>query len=94
MASLIRSAKSGSDWGRNELLAYHISVAPIPPQEFFRQEADPPLTGLDPALLNSPLDLDDANMSDDTYRFLAYLTSLPTPVKRLRSATSLVSFSA
>jgi hypothetical protein len=73
MANLIRSAKSGSDWGRNELLAYHITVDPIPPQEFFRQEADPPLTGLDPALLNSPLDLDDANMSDDTYRFLAYL---------------------
>ena len=29
--------------------------------------------GLDPALLNSPLDLDDADMSDDTYRFLASL---------------------
>ena len=73
MANLIRSAKSGSDWGRNELLAYHITIAPIPPQDFFCQEADPPLTGLDPALLDSSLDLDDANMSDDTYRFLAYL---------------------
>jgi hypothetical protein len=31
------------------------------------------LTGLDPALLYSSLDLDDANMSDDTYRFIASL---------------------
>ncbi|KAH9972547.1 hypothetical protein BGW80DRAFT_1313366, partial [Lactifluus volemus] len=36
-------------------------------------EADPPLTGLDPALVNSSLDLDDTNMTDDTYRFLASL---------------------
>ena len=52
MASLIHSTKSGSDWGHNELLVYHITVAPIPPH---RQEADPPLTGLDPAPLNPPL---------------------------------------
>ena len=71
MANLIRSAKSGSDWGRNELLSYHITVTPISPQEFFRQGADPSLTGLDPALINSPLD--DTNVSDDTYRFLTYL---------------------
>jgi len=31
------------------------------------------LTGLDPAIINSPLDFDDANVSDDTYRFLTYL---------------------
>jgi hypothetical protein len=73
MDGFIRSARSGSDWGRNELLAYHITIAPIPPQEFFRQEADPPLTGLDPALINSPLDLDDTNVSNNTYHFLAYL---------------------
>ena len=73
MARFIRSARSGSDWGRNELLAYNITVAPIPPQDFFREEADPPLTGLDPALINSPLDLDDSHLSDDTYRFLGYL---------------------
>jgi hypothetical protein len=71
MANLIRSAKPGSDWGRNELLSYHITVTPISPQEFFRQGADPSLTGLDPALINSPLD--DTNVSDDTYRFLTYL---------------------
>ena len=58
----------GSDWGRNELLAYHITVTPIPPQEFFQQGADPSLTCLDPALINSPLDA--TNVSDDTYHFL------------------------
>jgi hypothetical protein len=71
MANIIRSAKSGSDWGRNELLAYHITVNPIPPQEFFRQGVDLSLTGLDPALINSPLNA--TNVSDDTFRFLGCL---------------------
>jgi hypothetical protein len=73
MANIIRSAKSGSDWSPNELFAYHIIVSPIPPQQFFMQRADPPLTGLDPALIDSPLDVDDSDVSDDTYRFLSYL---------------------
>ena len=73
MANIIRSARSGSDWSRNELLAYRITVASVQPQEFFGQEADPPLTGLDPALITSPLDLYDTNMSRDTSRFLEYL---------------------
>jgi len=71
MANVIRSAKSSGDWGHNELLAYHITITPIQAQEFFRQGADPSLTGLDPALVDSPLDAID--VSDDTYRFLSYL---------------------
>lgn len=31
------------------------------------------MTGIDPALSNSSVDLNDTNVSDDTYRFLAYL---------------------
>lgn len=73
MVNFVSSARSGSDWSRNELLAYRITVAPIQPQEFFPHEADPPLKGLDPTLINTPLDLDDANVLDDTYRFLACL---------------------
>ena len=74
MANIIRSARSGSDWTRNDLLAYRITVNPILPQEFFGQKADPPLTGLDPALITSPVNPDnDANLSDDTYIFLEYL---------------------
>ena len=71
MANLTRSAKSGNDWGRNELLSYHITVTAISPQEFFQQGPDPSLTGLDPALIHFPLDA--TNVSDDTYRFLSYL---------------------
>ena len=73
MANLVRFARSGSDWSRNQLLAYRITVAPIQPQEFYPHEADPPLKGLDPTPINTPLDLDDANVLDDTYRFLACL---------------------
>ena len=74
MANIIRSAKLGSDWTRNELQAYRITVTPVQPQEFFGQEANPPLTGLDPALLTSPVNPGkDGNVSDDTYHFLAFL---------------------
>jgi hypothetical protein len=71
MANLIRSAKLGSDWGRNDLLSHRITVTAIPPQEFFHQGAEPSLAGLDPALITSPLDA--TNVSDDIYRFLSYL---------------------
>jgi hypothetical protein len=35
MANLIRSAKSGSDWSSNELLAYNIVIVPRIDREFF-----------------------------------------------------------
>jgi hypothetical protein len=75
MDFLTRTAKPGSDWRRHELRAYDITVHSVSPQEFFcpESEVDPPLTGLDPALINSPIDLEDTNMSDDAYRFLASL---------------------
>ena len=79
MANIIRSAKSGSNWTRNELLAYRITVTPVQPQEFFGQEADPPLTGLDPALLTSPVKPNDAaNLSDASYNFLLHLYDATT----------------
>jgi hypothetical protein len=71
MANIIRSAKSGSDWGGNEVMAYNITITSIPPHQFFPQGVNEPLTGLDPALITAPLDAD--NVSDDTYRFLTYL---------------------
>ncbi|KAK2460093.1 hypothetical protein APHAL10511_007891 [Amanita phalloides] len=71
MANIIRSPKSGSDWGGNELMAYNITIIPKPPQQFFPQGGDMPLTDLDPALVTATLDADD--VSDDTYRFLSYL---------------------
>lgn len=36
MAEITRTAKSGSDWSTNELLAYRITFKNIPPIEFFR----------------------------------------------------------
>ncbi|KAF8067578.1 hypothetical protein FPV67DRAFT_1492517, partial [Lyophyllum atratum] len=65
MANLnaIRSAKSGSDWNRADLLAYNITISPVPPDEFFRHDADPSLNHLDPAILNSSPESDDPNFS-------------------------------
>jgi hypothetical protein len=63
--------KSGSDWGRNELMSFNITVTTILPEQFFRQGANLSLTGLDLALITAPLDA--TNVSDDTYHFLSYL---------------------
>ena len=73
ITNLFPSPRSSNDWNLSELLAYRISVAPIKPQEFFGQEIDPPLTGLDPALINNRLEVDNPPMSEDTERFLWYL---------------------
>jgi len=41
MANIIRSAKSGSDWGGNELMGYNTTVTAVPPHQFFLQGANP-----------------------------------------------------
>ncbi len=41
MANIIRSAKSGSDWTRNELAAYHIECHREDPLTFFEVQALP-----------------------------------------------------
>lgn len=73
MANLIRSAKSGRDWSVNELLAYHITIKPLSPDEFFRSGADPSLDDLDPAILNARPGADDPELSDITVRYLGHL---------------------
>ena len=80
MTNIIRSAKSGSHWTHNELLAYRITVTPIQPQAFFGQEADPPLTGLvDPALLTCPVNPKESpHLSDASYYFLRHLYDATT----------------
>ncbi|KAJ7777153.1 hypothetical protein B0H16DRAFT_1504502 [Mycena metata] len=73
MANLSRSAKSGSDWSVNELLAYHISVKPIQPDMFSGTlVANPSLADLDPKILTAA-DPDDPDLSDSTARYLGYL---------------------
>ncbi|KAF8799454.1 hypothetical protein BYT27DRAFT_7263917 [Phlegmacium glaucopus] len=41
MANALRSAKSGSDWSRSELLAYNITISSVTPNQFFQHGADP-----------------------------------------------------
>lgn len=69
----IRTAKSGSDWSKNELLAYHISVSPVPADFFFAPVVEPSLQHLDPNILNSPAGAEDANLSDAVIAYLGYL---------------------
>ncbi len=51
MANLIRSAKSGSDWTRIDLLAYNIRISTVDTEEFFGVP-HLPATMVDPIILN------------------------------------------
>ncbi|KAF8969914.1 hypothetical protein BDZ97DRAFT_1596519, partial [Flammula alnicola] len=52
MANIIRSAKSGSDWTMNELLAYNIHVVDEDVATFFGHPNLPAPT-VDPIILNN-----------------------------------------
>jgi hypothetical protein len=73
MANLNRSAKSGSDWTTNDLLAYNIRVCSQSPAKFYNQPLPTlaSLSSLDPNLLSSTLHMQ--GLSDETYRLLQYL---------------------
>jgi hypothetical protein len=72
MANLIRSAKSGSEWSTNELLAYNIRVQQEDVVDFFGRELGS-IDHLDPNLLSSVDPSIASGFSKETYRFLAYL---------------------
>ena len=72
MANLIRSAKSGSDWSTNELLAYNITVQRQDVVNFFGNELGP-IDHLDSNLFSSADPTIAFDFSKETYRFLAYL---------------------
>jgi hypothetical protein len=73
MANLIRSAKSGSDWTTNDLLAYNIRVSSQSPDQFYGQPLPTAesLGNIDPSLLSGTLGTQ--GLSDETYRLLQYL---------------------
>lgn len=70
MTELIRSAKSGSDWTKNDLLSYNIKVTSFSPEEFYGEPL-PSLSDIDPYLVDGTLDTQ--GLSDETYRLLQYL---------------------
>lgn len=72
MANIIRSAKSGSDWTANDLLAYNIRVSSQSPDNFYGIPLPPAgLSNLDPYLVSGTLSTQ--GLSDETYRLLQYL---------------------
>jgi len=73
MVNAIRSAKSGSDWTRGELLAYNITISSVTPNQFFHHGVDPSLDHLDPAILNASPGSDDPSLSEAVSDHLSYL---------------------
>ncbi|KAJ7167513.1 hypothetical protein C8R46DRAFT_1269476 [Mycena filopes] len=73
MAGIFRSPKSRSDWTRNELAAYNISVETVDAPAFFTVGPNPPLDNLDPNLLTAPAGAVNIKLSDSTVRYLGYL---------------------
>ena len=71
--NFMRTARSGSDWSKNELMAYHVSVSPVPAEQFFAPVAEPSLQHLDSNILNSPAGAEDAYLSDAVIAYLGYL---------------------
>jgi hypothetical protein len=72
MAELNRTAKSGSEWTIDELLAYRIIFKSISPIQFF-SSPNPSLEHLDPAVLKAAPGTIDAQLSKQTIKFLSSL---------------------
>ena len=73
MSTIIRSARSGSEWTVNELLAYNIAVHRQSSVEFFGFEPSSSLDYLDSHFVLDPLDAPSDDISDHSYRLLQYL---------------------
>lgn len=73
MANLVQSAKSGSDWSRNELFAYDISIQSLSPSEFFPNGAEPSLDHFHPALLTLPTGFYSPALPPNVINYLGYL---------------------
>lgn len=75
MSNIIRNAKPASDWTRNDLVAYNISLVPCDAAKFFGQ--DPPPSPSLPVLNNHPQLLTHPTTDDitdkDAYRVLEYM---------------------
>ena len=70
--NFIWSAKSGSGWTKNELIAYNISVSSVPAEDFFSSVAKPLLDHLDPNILIAPAGAKGPNLSDTVIVYLGY----------------------
>jgi len=72
MAQIIRTAKSGSSWGKNELKGYNIAVHSVDPSHFFHG-LNPPIGHIDHAIRNAPPGYSHRNISDIADEYLSHL---------------------
>jgi len=77
MASLLRSAKSGSDWSDNELLAFNIRVVDASITAFFNTPELPPPT-VSATILNN-MDKPDGPLMKDDHLFFQYMRLVENP---------------
>src|ERR1700691_6228339 len=80
MANLVRSAKSGSNWGMNELIAFNIEVIDVNAQTFFGNTILPQLT-VSPIILDN-LEEPAGPLHKADMDFFAYMedsTTIPPP---------------
>jgi hypothetical protein len=83
MANIIRSAKSGSDWTSNDLVAYNITIIAQNSATFFGQPVLPQPT-LNPELLTN---LNAEEMVDDeSYKLVRYMDLAMNPIPGEESA--------
>jgi hypothetical protein len=77
MESLLRSAKSGSDWSDYELLAFNIRVADASVPAFFNTAELPPPT-VSATILNN-MDKPDGPLMKDDRLFFQYMRLVENP---------------
>ena len=77
MANLLRSAKSGSDWSENELLAFNIRVVGATLAAFFNTPELPPST-VSATILNN-MDKPDGPLVKDDRLFFQYMGLVEKP---------------
>ncbi len=76
---ILRSAKSGSDWSEQEMLAYCITVDHLTPLQFFGHDPDTKPYPFSEHLLSTGNPTIAHEISDAEYEFLAFLQQALEP---------------
>ena len=79
MANIIRSAKSGSDWGLNELVGFNISIVDQDAATFFGHPNLPELPHISPVILENVRSPGADRISKADHHFFGYMEDAMIP---------------